>query len=107
MKKIILLIIILLITYPLTSTAYTFGETNFSGFMGYPPCNCIKPSKPYKPFSFNSQIQINMYNYDVDNYNIEIKNYIKCINTYIEGCNNDIDRIREKATKALNKANSL
>jgi len=76
--------------------AYVSGGSNL-GASRYQSAYC---NKPYKPFDFTSQ-------WEVDSYNSDAKRYIDCIKTYVENANSDIKRIQEKANEAINEANSL
>lgn len=80
----------------ISTTAFSFvsGGSNL-GLMGYPEHTC---SKPYKPYEFNDQ-------YELDSYRSEVQTYINCINEYVENANNDIERIREAAQSAIDEAN--
>jgi len=102
MKKTLLLLIILI--SPLYVHAMIFGGSNLS-FTGYPPHSCMKPTKPYKPYSFNSQWEIDSYNNEVEFYNSALQQYLSCIDEYIENANNDIKRIKEKAQEAIDETN--
>lgn len=93
-----------LVFMPTNASALVFGGSNL-GFMGYPSHNCIKPSEPYKPYSFNSQWEIDAYNNEVDSYNSEFKQYARCIEEYIENADNDIKRVKEKAQEAIDSYN--
>ena len=103
MRKITLLFLIVSIS-PLYVHAMIFGGSNFS-ITGYPSHSCMKPTKPYKPYSFNSQLEIDSYNTEVEFYNSELEQYLSCIDEYIENVNNDIKRIKEKAQEAIDEAN--
>ena len=47
---------------------------------------CMKPNPPFKPFSFTSNQQVELYNQQVVNYNREVEMYGQCttreINSY-------------------------
>jgi len=47
---------------------------------------CMKPNPPYKPFSFTTNQQVELYNQQVDRYNKELEMYGQCtareINSY-------------------------
>ena len=86
------------------SHSIVFGGTNF-GFSGYPSHSCYKPSPPYKPYSMNSQWEIDSYNREVESYNADLEIYIDCINEYVENAQNDIKRIQEAASDAIDEAN--
>lgn len=101
-RKITAFLIIMLI--PLTAHAMVFGGSNLD-FSGYPSHDCIKPTKPTKPYSFDSQWEVDSYNSEVDFYNSQLQQYLNCINEYIENANNDIKIIKEKAQEAIDEAN--
>lgn len=48
---------------------------------------CMKPSPPYKPWSFNSNHQIDAYNREVDRYNRDVEHYRDCAARQIESYN--------------------
>lgn len=75
--------------------ALVFGGSNL-GIFGYPDHTC---SKPYKPYSFTAQ-------WEVDQFNSELTAYYSCIDEYVENAKNDIDRIIEKANEAVDDVNS-
>ena len=82
------------------SHSLVFGGSNLS-LSSYPSANCYKPSPPYKPYSFNSQWEIDSYNLEVDSYNSSMRIYTNCINTYVENAQNDIERIKEAISDAI------
>ena len=86
--------------------ALVFGGSNL-GLFGYPSHTYSPPySKPYKPYSFSSQWEIDQYNSEVENYNYEMRSYRDCIREYVDNAKNDIKRIKEKANEAISEANS-
>jgi len=89
-KAMVLLFSLLLIGITSVSFAFVLGPSNLSMF-GYPESTCLKP---FKPYNFTSQ-------YDIDLYNIQVREYNDCISWYIKGCINDIKRIKEAAKKAV------
>ena len=96
-KKIVMLLIFTGIA--ITANALVFGGSNltfigYPGFMGYPECDC---KKPYKPYQFNSQ-------YEIDSFNDEVNRYIDCVNEYMENADNDMKRIKEAKDDAYNEA---
>ena len=109
MKTISIAILLTLFTIGVSispSYALVFGGSNL-GIFGYPSPQCSPPySKPFKPYSFNSQWEIDQYNLEVDSYNSQIQEYLDCINEYVENAKNDIKRIKEKANAAISEANS-
>ena len=98
--------ILVTIYLPTTACALVLGGSNFD-LLGYPSHECTKPLKPYKPFSFSSQWEVDLYNAQVDDYNWELKQYLNCIDEYIENANNDIERIKEKGQEALGDTSYL
>jgi len=101
-KKVLIIFSILFITSIALSLIY--GGSNLS-YYGYPSHNCYKPNKPYKPYTFDSQWEIDAYNSEVDQYYRDMEDYRICIQTYIDNANSDIDRIREKIEEAINDYN--
>ena len=84
--------------------AMVLGGSNL-GMMGYDSHSCgYKPDKPYKPFSFSNQYEVDNYNNKVETYNSEIDTYITCIQEYIENADNDINRIIEARNEAIREA---
>jgi hypothetical protein len=96
-------LIVLTMLFPLNAYAVVFGGSNL-GYGGYPSHDCIKPTKPFKPYSFNSQWEVDSYNSRADLYNSQLSQYVSCIDEYIENANNDIKRIKEKAQEAIDEA---
>jgi hypothetical protein len=102
MKRLFITTLIVVLC-PLTAYAYVFGGTNL-GFGGYPSHTCMKPNKPFKPYSFDSQWEIDSYNAEVDAFNSDLQLYSDCIDEYLENANNDIKRIKLKAKEAVDEA---
>ncbi|NBK98090.1 MAG: hypothetical protein EOM50_08730 [Erysipelotrichia bacterium] len=95
------LILTIVVSFHISSYAFVAGGTNFDIF-GYPSHKCNKPySKPFKPYSFNSQWEVDAYNNQVRQYNYEIQEFVQCIETYVDSAKNDIERITEEANKAI------
>lgn len=91
---------------PAGAIAIVFGGSNL-GMFGYPGHTCTPPySKPFKPYKFYSQGDVDLYNYQVENYNRQRRSYLNCIREYVDNAKNDIERIREKTNEAINEANS-
>lgn len=67
-------VLILLLTISLFVPSMTLAD------MFEPAHNC---SKPYKPYKFNNQ-------YEVDNFNDDVRRYKECINNFIEEQNDSI-----------------
>ena len=84
----------------LISIFYTFSFSYMIGgnlTFGYSSHNCgIKPSKPLKPYSFNSQWEIDDYKMRMNNYYSEVEDYVNCIKNYIENAKIDKQNIDEK-----------
>jgi hypothetical protein len=99
-KSIVLSISTLLV--PLSAHALVFGGSNLN-FTGYPSHDCFKPTKPFKPYSLDTQWEVDSYNSSVNIYNSQLEQYLSCINEYIDNSNNDIKRIKEKAQEALDE----
>ena len=109
MKNLITVTIFLFIIFYSVSVTFAivFGGSNL-GIFGYPKHTCTKPySKPYKPYQFNSQWEIDSYNSDVESYNMDVSQYLTCIREYADNGKNDMDRIREAINDAINEAQTL
>jgi hypothetical protein len=98
--KMFLLIIAFLIVMPAITNAGVYGGSNL-GFQGYPSHQCRTPYKPNKPYSFDNQWEVDLYNSKVNSYNLELESYIRCIEEYIDNANNDIKRIQERVQEAV------
>jgi len=104
--RVLIAVALLTVGFPIFSFGLVIGGSNF-GIFGYPSHECNPPySKPYKPFSFNYQWEIDQYNSEVEIYNRELQEFLDCIDEYVNNAKNDIERIREKANEAINEANS-
>lgn len=57
-------------------------------------------SKPYKPYQFNHQ-------YEVDNFNNEVDTYKTCINNFVSEQNNAIENHKSAAESAISEWNSF
>ena len=103
MKK--LAAIFLMLTLSIPANALIFGGT-ILGFTGYDDNSCfLYSTKPYQPYEFNSQYEIDSYNMEVESYNTALNQYRQCITEYIENADNDIKRIQEKVNKAIDEFN--
>ena len=96
------LILLIALVLPSLASAIVFGGSNLS-FLGYPSPNCIKPMKPFKPYSINNQWEVDLYNNEVNSFNRNYAAYIDCVNSYLESGVNDIKRIKEKMESVLNE----
>jgi len=72
----------------------------------YPSHTCSPPSKPTEHDSFNEQWEVDQYNSEVENYNLQIRLYRDCIREYVDNAKNDVKKVEEKITEAINEANS-
>lgn len=100
MRRILIIVLGMLLSCA-SAEALIFGGTNL-GFLGYPSHNCgTKPLKPYRPSSFSSQWEVDIYNMEVDSYNIGINGFVSCMHEYIENSMNDIKRIKEAIDEAV------
>ena len=95
--------LLLLVSVSSSVFAIVFGGSNLV-ISVYPDHSCIKPSKPFKPYNFQSRWEIDSYNSQVDLYNIERQLYVDCIKVYLENASNDIKRIEEKMDEAIEEA---
>lgn len=86
-----------------SALAIVLGGSNL-GVLGYPDTSCRKPIKPFKPYSFNSSSEIDLYNNEVDLYNMLNQQYFSCVKEYLENAGNDIKRINEKMDEAIGEA---
>ncbi len=68
-----------------------------SNMIIYPGHSC---SKPYKPYQFNNQWEIDSYK---NNYN----RYISCMQDYIDGAYDDIRMIQRNIDNAISEAKNL
>lgn len=106
MRRPALLLVILVMTAS-TASAMIYGGTNF-GYRGYPDHDCsIFTTKPYRPFSFSSQWEVDQFNNELQEYLDEVQRFVECIEAYSDDANNDIKRIKEKANEAIDEANAL
>lgn len=86
-----------------STSAIVIGGSNL-GISGYPEHTCRKPTKPYKPYKFSSQWEVDSYNSEVDSYNINHRRYIGCVKEYLENAENDLKRIEEKMEETAAEA---
>lgn len=99
-------LIVAVMLAPCFASAYVIGGTNFD-FRGYPEPNCIKPIRPNKPYSFNSQWEVDSYNRQVESFNMQYDMYVDCVKTYLDNASKDIDRIKEKMKSAIDDARGV
>lgn len=99
-------VIALAVLLPASGSAIVIGGSNFQLLRGYPDHTCHKPSKPYKPYEFTKQYEVDLYNAEVDAYNSDLRQFSDCISEYVENVANDIKRIKEKAQAAIDDLES-
>ena len=108
MRKLLTRLAFVLIFMFVSSSAFAIviGGSNLS-ISEYPSHTCSPPpSKPIESDSFSEQWEVDQYNSKVDNYNSQIRLYKDCIREYVANAKNDIKKVREKITAAINEANS-
>jgi len=66
---------------------------------------CYSPTKPYKPYSFNSQWEVDSYNNSIRRYNNEVSDYKNCINDFIEEQNRGIKNHQTATQNAIDDWN--
>ena len=76
---------------------YVIGSSNL-GFSGYPSFES-KTSKPNKPYSKDE--------WAANQYRIDVERYVRESKDYIEAAENDIKRIKEEQSKAVDAANAV
>ncbi|MEI6708294.1 MAG: hypothetical protein WCK96_14315 [Methylococcales bacterium] len=86
-NKIITLSLLLLLGFITTAFAH-----------GYEPSNSC--SKPHKPYTFNNEYEVNLFNNGVDSYK-------RCINNFIEEQNNESKIHLRAANTAIEEWNSF
>lgn len=103
MKKHLLMIILLATSS--RADAAVFGGSNL-GLSGYPDHSCIQPVKPIKPAMFFGDLDVDLYNSAVRRYNSDLLFYQRCLEEYLDNAVNDIARIKEKMTDAVESTES-
>lgn len=99
MRSVLIIVLGILLSCA-SAEALILGGTNL-GIFGYPSHDCgMKPPKPFRPFSFSSQWEIDSYNMEVDSYNLAMNRFVSCLREYIDNSKNDIKRIEEKIDEA-------
>lgn len=76
---------------------FSSGPATINADMFTPSTSC---SKPYKPFSFNSQ-------WELDSFNDEVEAYRRCIEDFVDEQQSAIDRHRQAADDAIDEWNSF
>ncbi|MGR5382331.1 hypothetical protein [Vibrio harveyi] len=79
------------------STLLSIFSTTALADMFQPSHSC---SKPYKPYQFNSQ-------YEVDSFNDDVRRYQQCINDFVEEQNDAVRNHAEAAEQAINDWNNF
>lgn len=72
-----------------------------------PSHSCYKPTKPYKPYSFSSQWDVDNYNNELDTFADEVDIYKRCINDFVDEQNTAINTHKNAAESAINEWNSF
>lgn len=72
-----------------------------------PSPSCYEPVKPFKPYTFNSQWEVNSYNNAIDMYRIEVNNFRNCLQNFIDEQNEAIKKHLNAIDAATNKWNNF
>ena len=116
MKQIIIMLLIMLIFVSSRVIAIE-ADGSSSVISEYPTHTCLPPPKPTDPGAFKGNQDIEQdveqynseiadYNSKVEDYNFRMQSYRDCIKAYISGAKDDIKKIKEKISEAINEANS-
>ena len=54
------------------------------------PNDCNKPTEPYKPYSFISKHEVEMYNMELEMFKLDLEAYKGCLKEFIVEQNNSI-----------------
>lgn len=90
-----LFLIIILLSASLISDTFT------------PSHYCSKPSKPYKPYSFSSQWELDNYKNDMESFYNDVETYKSCIKDFVEEQNDAVRKHNNAAEDAINEWNSF
>ena len=66
---------------------------------------CSKPVKPYKPYSFSSQWEIDNYNNQIDSFYDDVERYKSCIQDFVDEQNNQSNNHINAAQEAIDDWN--
>ena len=72
-----------------------------------PSHSCYKPTKPYKPYSFSSQWEVDNYNNEIESFADEVDTYKRCINNFVKEQNDAISAHGNAADSAVNDWNNF
>lgn len=72
-----------------------------------PSHSCYPPNKPYKPFSFNSQWEVDNYNDSIRRFNNQVEEYRDCINDFVNEQNYAIRMHNSAAESAIEDWNNF
>ena len=73
---------------------------------GYPEPACgERPVVPERPEKFETEEAIVEYNAKVDAYNASMERLVECVRTYVVNANADIEQIRKRSRKAIDRLN--
>ncbi|NCC19267.1 MAG: hypothetical protein EOM29_10050 [Bacteroidia bacterium] len=75
--------------------------------MFQPSPSCYEPTKPFKPYSFNSQWEVDSYNNLIRMYRIEVDDFRNCIQNFINEQNMAIKKHADAIDEATNKWNNF
>lgn len=90
-----------LIVLVLFSNVFLFSDT-------FEPSHyCVEPSKPIKPYSFDSQWQLDSYNDEVRNFNYDVETYKSCIDSFISDQEDAIANHQRGIQSAINSWNNF
>jgi hypothetical protein len=84
-----------------------FIGTTLIADMFQPSPSCYEPIKPFKPYSFNSQWEVDLYNDAIRMYGIEINNFRNCIQNFIDEQNMAIKKHLDAIDEATKKWNNF
>lgn len=72
-----------------------------------PNHNCYKPSKPFKPYSFNSQWELDNYKNQINIFKTEVQTYQSCINRFISQQEDEIQNHQNAINNSIDEWNSF
>ena len=68
---------------------------------------CSKPTKPYKPYSFSSQWELDSYKIYMESFYNDVETYKNCIEDFVEEQNNAVRKHNSAAEEAIDEWNSF
>ncbi|NBK97687.1 MAG: hypothetical protein EOM50_06655 [Erysipelotrichia bacterium] len=72
-----------------------------------PSPSCYEPIKPFKPYSFTAQWEVDSYNNSISMNRIEIDSFRNCIQSFIDEQNMAIKKHLDAIDEATNKWNNF